>query len=112
MGQAFFTIVRPVEALEALIATDPYARFRLPADAKRIVTFVRGTAKTKLALPVEMDGARILAIRGGEAFSAYVRNPKGQPAFMVLIERTFGKDVTTRTWDTVRKVARASAVAR
>jgi len=24
---------------------------------------------------------------------------------MTLIERTFGKEVTTRTWDTVRKVA-------
>jgi hypothetical protein len=38
-------------------------------------------------------------------FSAYVRNAEGQPSFMVLIERTLGKDVTTRTWDTVRKVA-------
>jgi hypothetical protein len=25
---------------------------------------------------------------------------------MTLIERTFGKDVTTRTWQTVAKVAR------
>jgi len=25
---------------------------------------------------------------------------------MTLIEKTFGKDVTTRTWDTVKKVAR------
>jgi hypothetical protein len=28
--------------------------------------------------------------------------------FMTLIERTFGKDVTTRTWDTVRKVCAAA----
>lgn len=27
-------------------------------------------------------------------------------AFMVLIEKTLGRDVTTRTWDTVAKVAR------
>jgi len=26
--------------------------------------------------------------------------------FMSLIEKTFGKDVTTRTWDTVKKVAK------
>jgi len=25
---------------------------------------------------------------------------------MTLIEKTFGKDVTTRTWDTIKKVAR------
>ena len=26
--------------------------------------------------------------------------------FMTLIEKTFGKEATTRTWDTVAKVAR------
>jgi len=31
--------------------------------------------------------------------------PRG-PAFMTLIERTFGQAVTTRTWDTVKKVAK------
>jgi hypothetical protein len=33
-----------------------------------------------------------------------VRSPKG-PVFMTLIEKTFGKEVTTRTWDTVKKAA-------
>jgi len=27
------------------------------------------------------------------------------PVFMKLIEMTFGKEVTTRTWDTVKKCA-------
>ena len=59
-----------------------------------------------LALPIGLGGARILSIKGREVFSAYLPNPKG-PVFMVLIEKTFGKEVTTRTWDTVAKVARA-----
>ena len=45
-------------------------------------------------------------MKGREVFSAYLPTPKG-PVFMTLIERTFGKEVTTRTWDTVAKVARA-----
>jgi hypothetical protein len=44
-------------------------------------------------------------MKGGEVFTAYVPSPKG-PVFMTLIEQTFGKEVTTRTWDTVAKVAR------
>jgi hypothetical protein len=40
--------------------------------------------------------------------SAYTRSDKG-PVFMALIEKTFGKDVTTRTWDTVLKVVKAGA---
>ena len=53
-----------------------------------------------------VDGARILAALGREVFSSYVPGPRG-PVFMTLIEKTFGKDVTTRTWDTVKKVAGA-----
>jgi len=45
-------------------------------------------------------------MRGGEIFSAYVPSPRG-PVFMTLIDNTFGKTVTTRTWDTVRKCATA-----
>jgi|SRR5437868_6287376 len=105
LGNPFFTIVRPVEALREILASDPFAAFRVPAHAKRIVTFLRGEPGKKIELPIELYEARILGVRGREAFSAYVPGPRG-PVFMTLIEKTFGKEVTTRTWDTVRKVAR------
>jgi hypothetical protein len=35
-----------------------------------------------------------------------VASDKG-PVFMTLIEKTFGKNVTTRTWETVAKCAAA-----
>jgi hypothetical protein len=60
----------------------------------------------KLPLPIELEGARVLAVKGSEVFTAYVPGPRG-PVFMALIEKTFGRDVTTRTWDTVRKCAEA-----
>jgi uncharacterized protein (DUF1697 family) len=106
LGREFLTIVRPIDALRELLASDPYRKFRLAAGAKRIVTFLRGRPPARISLPIELDGARILAIKGGEIFSAYVASPKG-PVFMSLIEKTFGKEQTTRTWDTVTKVARA-----
>ena len=57
----------------------------------------------RVRLPIELDGARILSVRGTEVFSAYIPSPRG-PVFMKLIEKTFGEEVTTRTWDTVGKV--------
>jgi uncharacterized protein (DUF1697 family) len=105
LGRTFMTIVRPVEALQALVARDPYAGFRLPAQAKRVVTFVRKPPRAKLALPLEVDGARILRIEGREIFTAYVPSPRGA-VFMQLIEKAFGTEVTTRTIDTVKKLAR------
>jgi uncharacterized protein (DUF1697 family) len=105
LGRRFGTIVRPVEELRSLLASDPWAAHRLPAGAKRVVTFLREAAPPRLSLPPEEDGARILAVKGRTAFTAYTPSPRG-PVFMLLIERTFGKDVTTRTWDTLGKVAR------
>jgi uncharacterized protein (DUF1697 family) len=105
LGRTFPTIVRSVEDLQAIVAADPYADFPVSRGAKRVVTFLRAAPKAKLALPVELDGARVLCVRGREAYSDYQRTPKG-PVFMTLIERTLGKEITTRTWDTVVKLAR------
>jgi len=106
LGDAFLTIVRSMDGLGAMLASDPYRAFRLSPVAKRIVTFLRDRPRSKLALPIESEGARILHMNGLEVFSAYVPHPKG-PVFMGLIEKTFGKALTTRTWDTVAKVVRA-----
>ncbi|PYO40250.1 MAG: hypothetical protein DMD33_18275 [Gemmatimonadetes bacterium] len=106
LDTGFLTIVRSIEALSEVLASDPYRAFRLDPTAKRIVTFLRDRPKAKLTLPIERDGARILRVAGTEVFSAYTRTPKG-PVFMALIEKTFGQVQTTRTWDTVVKVARA-----
>ncbi|HKB03820.1 MAG TPA: DUF1697 domain-containing protein [Gemmataceae bacterium] len=106
LGQAFYTVVRPTSALSKMLEADPFAAFRLPANAKRVVTFLRGQHKSDLALPIEVDGARILAMDGREVFTAYVPSPRG-PVFMTLIEKTFGRNVTTRTWETVKKCAAA-----
>ena len=70
-----------------------------------MVTFLRQTPKTTIALPCELGGARILCVRNREVFTTYVRGAQ-TPEFMVLIEKTFGKEVTTRTWETIEKVAR------
>ena len=102
LGRTFMTFVRRVDALAALIDDDPYRAVKLPADAKRVVTFLH-TPPKRLALPIEQDGARIVRVIDREAFSIYTRTANG-PVFMRLIEKTFGKDNTTRTWDTVRKV--------
>jgi uncharacterized protein (DUF1697 family) len=106
LDRTFLTIVRPISALKQLLEADPYTAFKLRPASKRVVTFLREAPSSRPKLPVALDNARILTLKGREVLSAYVPGPKG-PVFMQLIERTFGQDVTTRTWDTVRKVAAA-----
>lgn len=106
LGRTFYTIVRPTSHLRKLLEADPYAPFHLAANAKRVVTFLAEPHTGKLSLPLGSDGARILALKGREVYSAYVPDPRG-PNFMVLIEKSFGTNVTTRTWETVQKCAAA-----
>jgi uncharacterized protein (DUF1697 family) len=106
LGRSFATIVRSVESLQRMLERDPYAAFGLPAQAKRVVTFLRAPRKETLALPIERDGARILTASGGEVFTAYTPSPRG-PVFMTLIAKTLGSEVTTRTWETITKCVKA-----
>lgn len=106
LGHSFGTLIRPTAYLRELLESDPFAEFALPPSAKRVITFLRQPAGADIRLPVERDGARILKVAATEVFTAYEPTAKG-PAFMGLIERMFGKDVTTRTVDTVRKCAQA-----
>lgn len=105
LGNTFVTFIRSVDDLRKLLESDPYAAFRSSPDAKRVVTFLPERPKAKLKLPIEYDGARILCVKGREVFSDYVVSDKG-PVFMTLLQKTFGKDITTRTWQTIEKVSK------
>src|SRR5256886_14280625 len=57
LGRTFLTIIRPIDALRDLLASDPYRAFRLAPGAKRVVTFLRRRPTSRLALPIEFEGA-------------------------------------------------------
>jgi uncharacterized protein (DUF1697 family) len=107
LGHSFLTIVRPVNRLRELLESDPYSEFSIAPEAKRIVTFLTAPGVMP-KLPLESDGVRILAAQDTEVFTDYLPNRKG-PVFMTLLQKTFGKEQTTRTWQTVARVARTSA---
>ena len=106
LGRSFAAFVRAQADLQMLLEADPFAAFNPPAEAKRVVTFLREPVPSKPRLPITGDGVSILARVGREAFTTYLRGPDS-PVFMAMIEKAFGKDQTTRTWDTVRKCAEA-----
>lgn len=106
LGHVFYPIARSTKQLHALLDADPFATHRISRDAKRVVTFLRTAPKPRVPLPLSEDGATVIGVRGREILTSYLPSPKG-PVFMRLIERALGKDVTTRTWETVVKCARA-----
>lgn len=108
LGRSFVAFVRSASELQALIDADPYAGFELAPNAKRVVAFLRAPPAEPVALPIERADAVILQQLGTEVVAAYVPGDNG-PVFMSLLERTFGKQITTRTLDTVRRCVAAAA---
>jgi uncharacterized protein (DUF1697 family) len=106
LGRTFGAFVRPSTFLLSLLESDPFAEFEFPADAKRVVTFLRAPARLPVAIPPARDQAQILKVAGAEVFSVYVPGPDG-PVFMNVLEKAFGSNITTRTLDTVKKCASA-----
>jgi hypothetical protein len=81
LGHSFATIARSAEYLQNRVQSEPFTKFSLPSTAKRVITFLRRPAEPKLRLPIEQDGASILAFTGSEVLAAYLPSPKG-PVFM------------------------------
>jgi uncharacterized protein (DUF1697 family) len=106
LDRSFDTIIRSTKFLQEFVESDPFAEFDIDIDpkAKYVVTFLRNAAKSKIQLPIARDGASVLKFTGSEVLSVCMPGPKGS-VLMGLIERMFGKGVTTRTLQTVRKCA-------
>jgi uncharacterized protein (DUF1697 family) len=106
LGRTFYTIIRNADDLRLLLESNPYSAFSFSPDSKRVVSFLRVTQEATPKLPIESDGASVLSVVGREVFTAYVPSPNG-PVFMKLLEKAFGTQITTRTWETVKKCASA-----
>jgi hypothetical protein len=99
----FPVIVRRIDALAACsppIHTRPSGR-QLTPNASSLFAW---HAEVEARAADRRRRRAYLCVKGNELFTTYVPSPRG-PVFMTLIEKTFGKDVTTRTWDTIKKVA-------
>jgi hypothetical protein len=90
--------------MSAFTFSEPWSTWERHPAGEELVLLLSGVAT--VALPIERDDACILAVRGSEGLACYLPGDKG-PAFMRLLERTFGTDITTRTPDTVGKCLRS-----
>jgi uncharacterized protein (DUF1697 family) len=104
LGRSFVTFIRSVDQLRQLLRTSPDAAYHPRPRAKRVVTFLHEPPKHPPSLPLERPGVRILCVTGCEIFSDYAAETRG-PALMQLLQKTFGKSNTTRTWQTLEKAA-------
>ena len=105
------TIVRNHPELRALVDSDPFPGLEHGRGSYLTATFLKDGATGPVGLPEPEPEpwARIVRFDpDARAFLAVVdtAEPNRTPRFMAWLDRTYGKDVTTRSWLTVQRIVR------
>lgn len=103
------TIVRELGELEELLDRDPFDGLVHGRGSYLVATFLKDGREPPTELPDDRDP--LVKVVGfdpeARAFLAVIDNsvPGKTPNFMQWLERSYGKDITTRTWLTVQRIA-------
>lgn len=106
-GYEIGVIVRTAGHLRELVSSNPFEILRMAPTAKLYVTFLAEQPRSGLKIPYQSPTGAfcILKVTGSEVFSALDVSGGGRTVdSMTLIEKEFGKKVTTRNWNTINKL--------
>lgn len=102
------TIIRELGELQDLLERDPFDGLVHGRGTYLIATFLKDGVAPPTEIPDSADPlVRVVGFdTQARCFLAVIDNsvPGKTPDFMTWLERTYGKDITTRTWLTVQRI--------
>lgn len=105
-------ILRTVDDIQNMAKADPFKGIVVTPQTRLYVTFLTEKSRSSLKVPYESQDKdfRILGVTDGEVFSVLTlsRDRRTVDA-MKILETEFGKKVTTRNWNTIGRILKASA---
>jgi uncharacterized protein (DUF1697 family) len=101
-------VLRTIVELEAILKLNPFRKVKAEGDPKLYVSFLVEQHRSGLKTPYQSPkkDCEIIYLNPREIFTVAYAMPKGRSgeSLMTLIEKEFGKAVTTRNWNTVIKI--------
>ncbi len=110
-GKEIGVIIRPQIEIKQLVEGNPFKNITLTPQIRLYVTFLSQVSKSSLKIPYESEEKdfHILRVSNQEICSVLMLSLKrGTVDVVSFIEKEFGKNVTTRSWNTVKKLASIS----
>lgn len=110
-GSDIGVIVRTLKELERLAESNPFRGIAVTPQTRLYVTFLSEEPTSRLKIPYATpDKAfRILRVTTSEVSSLLTLSPDhGTVDLMQIIEKEFGRKVTTRNWNTVLRLLQAT----
>lgn len=99
-------IVRSSDQIANLINHDPFNGMAHSNGSYLLVTFIKQPRQPDFALPYQPPGKpyEIIAAKDDMLFSVTDNTTGKTTDLMVWLERQFGKEITSRTWNTMQRV--------
>lgn len=99
--------VRAIDEIQKLADRNPFKKIKVTPETRLYISFLPEKPKSKLKIPYtspEKD-FRILEVTHREICSVVDLNlGRGTVEAMSILEKEFGKNITTRNWNTVAKI--------
>lgn len=106
-GFGAHTIIRSIAEIEKLVRAHPFKGITVTPATRLYVTFLTDKPKSTLAIPYESEDGlyRILSANDAQICSVLtVTDTKNTTDAMKILEKEYGKNITTRNWNTVEKM--------
>lgn len=106
-GFAIPVVIRTHQEICELVEVNPFKELNIHPDIRLYVTFLKSESSATLTLPyISPDQSfRILSVQNRIVCSVLDLSVINTPKGMDDLEKLFGKNITTRNWNTLSKIA-------
>ncbi|MEM6841093.1 MAG: DUF1697 domain-containing protein [Bacteroidota bacterium] len=101
-------LVRRAEVISHLLEADPFQNIEVTKDIRLYVSFLKEEPFTPITLPwsTEDSSYRILEVKDRAVCSVLDLSVTQTPKGMEALEQLFGKNITTRNWNTLVRITK------
>ncbi|HOI32580.1 MAG TPA: DUF1697 domain-containing protein, partial [Bacteroidales bacterium] len=99
-------ILKTRNEISELLQTNPFGMIELHADIRLYISFLKSILQNTLSLPYSTDGNgfTIISIHKNCICSVLDLSKTKTPDGMKVLEKFYGKNITTRNWNTLLKM--------
>lgn len=108
-GREIGVLVRKVEELRRLAEAEPFAEIKVTPQTRLYVTFISEKSKSNLKIPYATPDKNFRIIRANDrevCSVATLSEGRRTVDLMSILEKEFGRKITTRNWNTIEKILR------
>ncbi len=108
-GMDVSVVVRALDQIKDMLDKNPFDGIAATKQTRLYVTFLPEPHQSSLKVPYESPDKAfsILSVAEREVYSVLTVTPQsGTVKAMGILEKEFGKNITTRNWNTIAKIAK------